>query len=71
MWSVGFILFILLSGYSPFGGLVGGICLVKPWSTVLSCADLWFVAPEVLGMGGGLKEYMWSVGMIPFIFLSG
>jgi calcium/calmodulin-dependent protein kinase I len=35
-----------------------------------------YVAPEVLGVGDGLKEYspavdMWSVGVILFILLSG
>lgn len=37
---------------------------------------LQYVAPEVLGVGDGLKEYspavdMWSVGVILFILLSG
>lgn len=37
---------------------------------------LQYVAPEVLGVGDGLKEYspavdMWSVGVILFILLAG
>ncbi len=43
---------------------------------LLLLTQLQYVAPEVLGVGDGLKEYspavdMWSVGVILFILLSG